>query len=219
MLRLLLGFVAVMSVFILYVEMTFPVRYIFKHSDVSSSCVIPHLDPFDPSILQFIWQPQPLVCDTSPAVVYADDAGVIQYNSSALKLLNLKESDIQCTKRVLIRNEDDNTVTFSINILVTPPFPAKADFFHVICNHASTGSKLMDMILTSTVRDRRKDKVPIEKETPQQLSVLLFGVDSVSRSAAVRKLPKTFRYLTEELQSYDFKGYMKVSITVLLETH
>jgi hypothetical protein len=52
----------------------------------------------------------------------------------------------------------------------------------------------------------------IGKETDEQLSIIFLGIDSASRSHALRKLPKSYKYLTEQLNAYDFKGYMKVGL-------
>ncbi|WAR25805.1 hypothetical protein MAR_011509 [Mya arenaria] len=51
----------------------------------------------------------------------------------------------------------------------------------------------------------------VHVSSPSKLSVVMLGIDSVSRSAAIRKLPKTLKYLREELHSYDFRGLMKVA--------
>ncbi|XP_045203694.2 uncharacterized protein LOC123556784 isoform X2 [Mercenaria mercenaria] len=60
-----------------------------------------------------------------------------------------------------------------------------------------------------------KRTLDVKDESPDQLSVLMFGLDSVSRSAAIRKMPKTLQYLTQDLSTYDFKGYMKVGENTL----
>ncbi|WAR15487.1 hypothetical protein MAR_005592, partial [Mya arenaria] len=50
---------------------------------------------------------------------------------------------------------------------------------------------------------------PVEEESPQHLSVILFGIDSASRSSAIRRLPKTMDLL-RDMRAYDFKGHTKV---------
>lgn len=193
----------------IYFEVTFPVRYMFKNVNVSIACVIPQLDPFDPSILQFVWKPKPLVCDTSLSIIFVNDAGYVQFNQSALDILKKNESSIRCSYKTIQRNTDDKTVNFSRStpFQPSPQFYIDSDFFNVECKDKETTQLVFNKILTSA----RKVK-GIETDSKEQLSVLLFGIDSVSRSAAIRTLPNTFRYLTEELHSYDFKGYMKVGI-------
>ena len=194
----------------LYIQLTFPVRYIFKHSNTSTACVIPNPDPFDPSILKFLWHPNPLVCDASQLdVIYVDENGLLQFNQSALNMLNLDHSKIHCKYRILDRHLDDDHVIFSDPVHFDSPVHVDSDFLKVTC----LGKKktlIFERILTNIRKTVNRAGPEVLDESPDQLSVIVFGIDSVSRSAAIRKLPKTFRYLTEDLQSYDFKGYMKV---------
>lgn len=41
-----------------------------------------------------------------------------------------------------------------------------------------------------------------------QLNVLIFGYDSLSRNAFIRKLPETYKYLTRELGAIVLEGYV-----------
>lgn len=193
----------------LYIQLTFPVRYIFKHSDINGACIIPHLNPFDPSILKFVWDPKPLVCDSTPSILYTDYSGTVNFNQSALQLLKLSKAHVHCQYRTLLRSHDDVTVTFSDYADFTPPLHMTSDFIHVIC-HGVKNSVIFDKLLSGISVDSVKRKVAVKEESADQLSVLMFGLDSVSRSAAIRKMPKTFQYLTNDLKTYDLKGYMKV---------
>lgn len=208
-LRCVLWFSLLSLIPFLYIEITQPVRYVFRHSNVSGSCIIPELNPYDPSVMQYMWQPQPLVCDNSPVLIYVDDNGVLQYNDSALKQMDIGKVDLRCNYRIILRNSDDVTISFGDPVSFTPPHQLEADFIHLLCTN-KRGKSVLDRLVTNVAKDHVKRTVPVEADSPKQLSVILFGIDSVSRSAAIRKLPKTVRYLTEELKSYDFKGYMKV---------
>lgn len=53
-------------------------------------------------------------------------------------------------------------------------------------------------------RDFTWDRVP---EKALQLNVLLFGFDSLSRNTFMRKLPKSYRYLKQNLNSLVLEGY------------
>lgn len=192
----------------LYFQVTFPVRYIFKHSNVNSSCVIPKLDPFDPSILKFVWEPKPLSCDTTLPIVYSDTGSIVKFNESSMQALHLSKKEVSCTYRKIVRNTDDTSVKFSQVEKFTPPFRIDADFFHVTC-YKQSDIVIYDQLLTGASQKYVERKVPVQDESLDQMSVLMFGLDSVSRSAAIRKMPKTLRYL-KELGSFDFKGYMKV---------
>ncbi|XP_071514959.1 uncharacterized protein [Panulirus ornatus] len=50
----------------------------------------------------------------------------------------------------------------------------------------------------------------IQPDDAEKLSVIIFGTDSASRLNMRRHLPKTYKYLTEELGAVDLAGYNKV---------
>lgn len=212
--RLLIWLFCLLLVPYLYIQLTFPVHYVFKHSNINGACIIPRLNPFDPSILKFVWDPEPLVCDSTPSILYSNTSGYVNFNQSALKHLKLSESSIHCQYRTLKRSNDDRTVTFTDYADFTPPLPMESDFIHVICRGTKEGL-LFDKLISGISVTSVKRKMDVKEESPEQLSVLMFGLDSVSRSAAVRKMPKTFQYLTKDLNSYDLKGYMKVGENTL----
>ncbi|XP_071539090.1 uncharacterized protein [Panulirus ornatus] len=54
---------------------------------------------------------------------------------------------------------------------------------------------------------------------PEKLSVLLMGTDAVSRFNAIRHMPKTYRYLMEEVEALDFRGYNKIAENTLPNTY
>lgn len=45
------------------------------------------------------------------------------------------------------------------------------------------------------------------KSNSAYLNVLMYGFDSLSRNAFIRKLPNSYKYLTENLQADILKGY------------
>jgi len=209
LLRYVLWFSALSLVPFVYIEMSTPVNYVFKHSNISGACVIPVLNPFDPSVMQYMSEPQPLICDPTPFVIHVDSNGLLQFDTSALKQLEFQESDLQCSYKIVRRHNDDHTLTIDDPVPFKPPFSINADIFYVKCVNKG-GKTVQDSLLTNVAKDNVQRTVPVEADSPEQLSVILFGVDSVSRSAALRKLPNTVRYLRKELGAYDFKGHMKV---------
>ncbi|KAH3830323.1 hypothetical protein DPMN_103564 [Dreissena polymorpha] len=52
----------------------------------------------------------------------------------------------------------------------------------------------------------------IDDETEYRPSVILIGIDSLSRSNAIRSLPKTLQYLRDDLEAFDFMGLRKVGL-------
>jgi hypothetical protein len=58
--------------------------------------------------------------------------------------------------------------------------------------------------------ENAKDDNEVEAETVDTPSVIVLGIDSVSRSHAIRALPKSYNYLVSEFQANDFVGYNRV---------
>lgn len=58
------------------------------------------------------------------------------------------------------------------------------------------------------VRKRLTKKWPTQKQRP--LSVLIFGIDSVSRLNFIRAMPKTYQHLQRE-EWFELQGYNKVN--------
>ena len=183
-----------------------PVHYVFENEHYTVPCNLPVLDPFDPSIQQFFWKPDPVKCSEFPSVVYVDEFNVLSVNDSALSFYGLKKpKELTCTAESVYRKGDDYHIGFNIPKVVELPTTLEADFTRVIC--WSVGHKVIFENILAGIRPPAKNS-KIKEESGEQLSVLMFGIDSVSRSASVRYLPKTLEVL-RELGSYDFQGLMK----------
>ena len=198
----------------MYFQLTFTVRYVFKNNDIYSKCVIPQLNPYDSSIMKFVWDPEPLTCDSVPSLFYVDSSGLLQINMSSITYYGGIPSNLRCVYRLCRRHSDDNHVTFLPAVAFTPPIYLPSDFFSVTCRNLE-GNVVYDQLLTNIAIKPNSSRTVFKSESENQLSVLLFGVDSVSRSCAIRKLLKTNKYLTETLKTYDFKGHMKVGENTL----
>lgn len=180
-------------------------RYTFTNTDIYSQCIIPDLDPWDKSVLQFDWHPDPIACDSALSVVFIDHTGRLQFNKSVIKQYQLDK--LSCTYNEISReeNSDDHVILNSENVLTRPTI-LKSDFVHVKC-HDKRAKYTFDRILLQASKITQKKEILPESET--QYSVFMFGVDAVSRLAGIRKLPLTYKYLKEELEAFEFKGHMK----------
>ena len=198
----------------MYFQLTFPVRYLFKHKNIHRACIIPKLDPYDSSIMKFVWDPEPLLCDKVPSLMFVDAGGLLQLNSSSIPYYDVDISKLKCEYRICSRHIDDDHVTFSSAVPFTPPVYIGSDFFSVACMD-SHGNPVYERLLTNIALNTTQSKKSVLQESDNHLSVIMFGLDSVSRSCTIRKLPKTFKFLTETLGAYDFKGHMKVGENTL----
>ncbi|XP_060579441.1 uncharacterized protein LOC132736346 [Ruditapes philippinarum] len=193
----------------LYGSLTMPVRFLFVNENINKQCIIPDLDPFDKSIMKYVWSPDPIHCDPAPDLVYVDTRGLLIYNQSAFKFYG--DTNYKCSYSPLFRpKNDDYKVQFGDEKNMDIPFQVPYDFYRIRCY--TSGDKLIYDTLQESVfvTDSFKKEKGDEDSKSSKYSVIMFGIDSTSRLSAIRKLPKTYRYLTEDLGAHIFKGYMKV---------
>ena len=184
-----------------------PVRFLFINDNVNKQCIIPDLDPFDKSIMQYVWSPDPIRCEPAPDLLYVNADGFVVYNTSAITFYG--EALYKCSYSPLLRREgDDDSVQLGEEKYFTPPYKVPCDFFRLRC-YTNAGRKVFDT-LQESVYVTNDTLAAVGSEGNSKYSVLMFGVDSTSRLSAIRKLPLTYKYLTETLAAFVFKGYMKV---------
>ncbi|KAL4229746.1 hypothetical protein ACF0H5_010135 [Mactra antiquata] len=206
----ILGTIFLVCGYYFYQSVTMPVRFLFINKNIDKQCIIPDLDPFDKSIMKYVWSPDPIHCDSLPDLVYVDDAGSLQYNRSAFKVYNVQ--DIKCSYSPLIRpNNDDYSVTFGDEKFIDIPYQVPTDFFKFRCYTKPEGKMIYETLQESVyVTESMRNSKAFEDPDLSKYSIFMFGIDSTSRLSFIRKLPKTYKYVTETLGAYIFKGYMKV---------
>lgn len=88
------------------------------------------------------------------------------------------------------------------------PVPLENDFFHIKCESKDklTWKNIMAGVRRNETIVKRLKTVKPPAEA-LKLNVLMFGLDSMSRLHYIRKLPKTYKYLTDVLKGVVLKGY------------
>lgn len=177
----------------------------------NAPCVLPRIDPFDPNMIAMMHKVKPFECDLTPEVAFIDDENLLQFNTTAADIQGLNLDSITCMCSEIIRHrKDDDHVDWSEGVACKAGTKMKSDFFHIQCE--VNGKPIMKSILTNIYRLTNKS---YKTHGPDKYNVILFGIDSNSRSNAMRLLPKTFKYLTKDLQGIDMKGFMKVGDNTL----
>lgn len=174
----------------------------FSNNDYHKPCVIPILNPYDPTMMRGLKQLEPFNCKTTDEIVYIDDENILQFNKYVLRKLQLPQQQITCQCRDVIRVDNDDWAKFSDPFPCKPPYDHKADFFRTTC--VAKSNTLFDSVLFKMHRKRKYGSI-----AGDYFNVLLFGIDTVSRSSSIRNLKKTVKYLKDELGAFDFKGHMK----------
>ncbi|KAK3597998.1 hypothetical protein CHS0354_042351 [Potamilus streckersoni] len=172
-------------------------------------CRIPDLNPWDPSISNYIKQTESK-CPELPPLMTVDHKGYLDFNQTSARHYGIKTKDLQCKYAVVQRNED-NDVIFEPEKEILLPFFIPGRFYRVQCKN-KTGIIVYDFVhMNAEYLESSYGNIdtPEDNET---YSFFFVGIDSASHSHVLRNLPLTYKYLTNDLHMYDFKGYMKVGM-------
>lgn len=191
-----------MACCVFYLWLHSETKYVFRNFNRSTRCSPPNLDPFDPTIMQFAKKPADISCANPAEFVFVDSKGRLVFNTS------LDTSHVKCAYSEVIRDEDKK-IHFGLDHAFIPPFNVPLDIFRVKCNN---GDKLVfDKVLSNIVVNQTKMTKEILDESVDNCSVIIFGLDSVSRLSAIRQLPKVYKFLSETMGAHFFKGHTKVN--------
>ncbi|GFQ81484.1 uncharacterized protein TNCT_13011 [Trichonephila clavata] len=169
------------------------------------ACRHPTLDIINPQIQKHIRDLGELKCDRESDWIETHKGRAV-INKSLTKL----HGKIVC-KITYVERVDDFTVQSGKSVFLTSEeesIQLESDFFVVKCE--SENKKEWKNLMAGIHRNEAlAEKVRNIKPPPDsmQLNVIMYGLDSMSRMHFIRKLPKTYKYLTEELKAIVLKGY------------
>ncbi|KAK4875175.1 hypothetical protein RN001_011597 [Aquatica leii] len=179
-----------------------------------SKCKIPNFEPFNQDVISFHKQKEYMNCSNLPLLSFvAHDKNnyVLHINETAIAFyatLNLSCCYSYVSRFSANPNDFDKEVRmtkcteFEKNVTVTE------DIVYVECKNA-TNPKIysnIHAIIRTENKTINKTK-PTGNET--HISVLLIGIDSVSRLSLIRSLPKTHSFLQEH-EWLELRGYNKI---------
>ncbi|XP_015905104.1 uncharacterized protein [Parasteatoda tepidariorum] len=174
-------------------------------ADEEQACRHPDLDYENPIILKHIQDVGQIDCKREMDWIDVDQ-GTIKINAIIIK----RYRKVDCKLTFLRRVDDFSSVKGNVVHLSSKRNKAKleSDFFHAKCKSLD-GVEWKNIIAgvykNETVLKRVRGLSP--PETAMKLNILMFGLDSMSRLHYMRKLPRTYRYLTEVLKASVMKGY------------
>ena len=102
----------------------------------------------------------------------------------------------------------DYDVEFTPEVTFDKPTYVAGDVVRVRC-YEDDETKYEHIHLNVDYKKVMQEK-ELKEESDEQLSVYVFGLDSVSRLNAERKLKRTMTFLRKELGAYVFEGHTKV---------
>lgn len=171
-------------------------------------CRIPDIPVHSPEMMAFLAHEQPIHCDDLQAWVTCGTNEIKPWLCSISKKIVDRLGHITCDFTEIIRTDNDFDVIRVRSTRSKDDYELiESDFVSVKCwTDNWTDRKFWNGLLTG-IR-----KINVEGEMPKQqkelpFNVIMFGLDSLSRNAFMRKLPKTYEYLTEKLGGVVLKGY------------
>ncbi|XP_071034753.1 uncharacterized protein [Parasteatoda tepidariorum] len=173
--------------------------------EMELACRHPELELANPLILAHIHDVGELKCSKESDWVYIE-GNLIKFNQSIVK----KRGKIKCELHYVLRVDEYNTAKSKAVHLAsdTGRVFLEHDFFHIKCS--SQDGKHWKNLMAGIAKDKAAVKRAKAAKPPpnwMNLNVFMFGLDSMSRLHFMRKLPKTYKYLTEVLKASVLKGY------------
>ncbi|XP_021941338.1 uncharacterized protein LOC110840547 isoform X2 [Zootermopsis nevadensis] len=202
--------------YVTFVEMEF---YKLHMEDMACNanefqCIIPEYDPNDPRVKKYLSTSSIIRCgEPQLYLTYLDSDGYIHLNKTTIKNSGHKESDYECHYSEIFRtNKSDNKFSLGVARMFKETEKIHSSAFVLArcflktaklvyeTGHAYVPPPSAELYKSS----RRQSDGDINHP-----SVLIFGLDSMSRLNFIRQLPKTYHFLTDVLGAIVFKGMTK----------
>ncbi|XP_054724869.1 uncharacterized protein LOC129235195 isoform X2 [Uloborus diversus] len=169
------------------------------------ACRHPDLELINPLILKHVVNLGELDCKRGINWVEIHNQSIV-INKDAVR----QHGFIHCKVTYFHRRDEFAVETGQTVLLASDEgqIPLKGDFFHVNCeakNKKKWKNLMCGVVRNQTAVARAKSLKPLDGA--MKLNVLMFGLDSMSRLHWMRKLPKTTKYLVENLKASVLKGY------------
>ncbi|KAG5681365.1 hypothetical protein PVAND_010807 [Polypedilum vanderplanki] len=162
-------------------------------------CKIPNIPYDSPDMMKFIKDEEPINCGNDEDWVHCN----VSFCIIKKRIVDKKGGFISCEFQDIMRN-GDNSFQYGNAVRSTNKYMLQnSDFVRIKCK-AADGSKW-----SGTGIGIRKDVEIIKRHKVADglMNVLIFGFDSISRNSFIRKLPKAYHYLTNELNADVLKGF------------
>lgn len=182
----------------------------------TKNCKIPNLDPFESSVKNYFQFNGPLHCPDKPMLTYQDD-NMLRINWTAVKVYKLNDFR-DCQYQPIIRPNQSSDFIFEYiqdGIRFSNDIEVKHEFMRVMC-YSTSGGLMYTNFHSFILRDdnlvnQRLNSLLSAPPVKEKMNILLIGVDSISRLNFIRQMPRTRRYILDQLGAYEMNGYNKVA--------
>ena len=178
-------------------------------------CRIPSLDPYDPSIKKYISTEGAIRCRARPLLTYADD-NWLRINQHIWNLYYKKRVH-GCYYQAFIRGKDDNSIKYRSAVKFINDTRIDHEFIRVTCfsNSSARVYRYFHAFPVEKLEVEKRCEAAQRNKDLDDLNVIAFGTDSMSRSNFVRQFQKTRTFLLNELDAIELLGYNKIGDNTL----
>uniref|UniRef100_A0A5S6R4L0 Sulfatase N-terminal domain-containing protein n=1 Tax=Trichuris muris TaxID=70415 RepID=A0A5S6R4L0_TRIMR len=176
----------------------------------SKACKAPQVDPWDPLVLPYYKKLPPLSCKRlQPELTYVDSSGRLLVNWTEMKEAGL--DNLKCQYRCIEHNGITGDLGDNFSEWTALPEAGetlRCEFVETTCQKGILPVSFYTNFHNHVIR---VPQAKLSDEAQRQpIGVLLFVIDSMSRSNFVRCMPKLFDVLSTEYRSTMFRGFNKV---------
>lgn len=156
-------------------------------------------------------------CQAAPTLSYVDD-GMLFLNKTAVNLFYGSNFG-RCTYRAVYRKqyqENEDTIYWTSSAHLVDSVKINDEFVNVHCFDVFRNRIYENFHLFAQVKPKVEERCArianssSGSHVERPFNVILLGVDSVSRLAFHRQMPRTSQFLKKILGAYEMKGYNKV---------
>lgn len=185
----------------------------------TSKCKILNVDPFEKSIIPFVRTQGPITCFSTPSITYVDGTK-LRLNWTAINSSPYNGDFKYCVYRAIFRPPQvKNHNYFDLSDMsqsFNDTIEMQHEFIRVTCMSNSDGkiyTNYHSFILPDHARSQSLEVkyLNYKSTVDETMNVVMLGLDSISRLNFLRQMPKTLRYLVDDLKAVDLMGYNKVA--------
>ncbi|XP_015929497.2 uncharacterized protein [Parasteatoda tepidariorum] len=177
-------------------------------------CKIPKMDRWDPSILHLIELHPPYVCSDHPSFLTPEPNGIIHLNISILeKYYNATPNDMKCWYQGISRKYEEPDIfrehAFATSKVFKLEFETPIEYDHAVVKCFFSNYTHEQYFPLPRIKKEVEEK-RMKAKHAKPLSVLLLGIDSISKLNFLRHFRRTKAFMKANMNVYDMKGYAKV---------
>ncbi|XP_069700320.1 uncharacterized protein [Periplaneta americana] len=177
-------------------------------------CIIPDYDPNDAQAKKFLRTSPIIKCgQPQPYLTYLSPDGYIHLNQTAIELSGRQTDDYQCMYTEIFRHKkSDDKFELGVPQIFQETEKIRSSAFVLVKCFLKTGKLAYESGHAYIPQpspelfeaSRRGSDGDVNRP-----SVLIFGLDSMSRLNFMRQLPRTYHFITNVLDAVVFKGMTK----------